>query len=297
MTGALSGVIPAIVTPFAARDAVDLDALDAHVTWLHDRGIACLAPLGTNGEGPSLSLAERKAVIARLARHPSGIALLPGTGATSLPETIELSRFAIEHGVAGVLVAPPSYFRAERDGVVRYFGALLDALPEAARVVLYHVPAYTGVPIEVADVRALRAAYGPRIAGIKDSGGDLAHSVALMDAAPGLVVLSGSDGNIDAAFAAGVHGVVSALANAVPDLVDAIAKAVAGGGSGATEQARLSRLRAATKAMPQRAALKALVAEVTGLAPSGVRPPLAELERGERETLLRSLESVVAEVV
>jgi 4-hydroxy-tetrahydrodipicolinate synthase len=293
----IGGVIPAVVTPFAAGGGpVDLDALDTHVAWLHARGIRCIAPLGTNGEGPSLSLQERKAVIERLAGHPSGVTLLPGTGATSLPETIELTRFALEQGAAGALVAPPSFFAAERDGVVRYYAALLEALPGDARIFLYHVPTYTGVPIAVEDVVALRERYGARIAGVKDSGGRIEHSVALLRAVPGLIVLSGSDGSVAAAFRAGVHGVVSALANAVPELVESVRAAVADGHSGDAEQARLSTLREATKAVPQRAALKALVAEATGLRRAFVRPPQAELEPDEIEPLLRSFEAVAGEL-
>jgi 4-hydroxy-tetrahydrodipicolinate synthase len=290
-------VIPAVVTPFAAGGGeVDLDALDAHVAWLHARGARRVAPLGTNGEGPSLSLRERMDVIERLAAHPSGIALLPGTGATSLPETVALSRFAVERDVTGILVAPPSYFPAERDGVVRYYGALLDALPDSARVFLYNIPAYTGVPIEVEHAVALRAAYGSRIAGVKDSGGRLEHSVALMRAVPGLVVLSGSDGTVAAAMRAGAHGVVSALANVVPELVESVCAAVAGGGSGEAEQARLSRLRDLTKAVPQRAALKALVAARTGLPHAAVRPPQAELQPLDHAALLRDFDALQAEV-
>jgi 4-hydroxy-tetrahydrodipicolinate synthase len=291
----VGGVIPAVVTPFAPGGGpVDLEALDAHVAWLYAHGVRCIAPLGTNGEGPSLSLAERRVVIERLAAHPSSVTLLPGTGATSLPETIELSRFAVEQGVAGVLVAPPSFFPAERDGVVRYYAALLDALPADARVYLYNVPAYTGVPIEVADVVALRDAYGPRVAGVKDSGGRVEHSVALLEAVPGLIVLSGSDGTVAAAFRAGVHGVVSALANAVPELVESVRAAIAAGRTGEEEQAALSRLREATKAVPQRAALKALIAEVTGLERAAVRPPQAELEPEELAALVQRFEELAA---
>jgi 4-hydroxy-tetrahydrodipicolinate synthase len=276
----VGGVIPAVVTPFAPGGGeVDLDALDAHVRWLYERGIRCIAPLGTNGEGPSLSLRERCAVIERLAERP--LTLLPGTGATSLPETIELSRFALDHGVAGVMVAPPSYFSAERDGVVRYYAALLDALPATARVFLYHVPAYTGVPIALEDVAALRTNYGQRVAGVKDSGGSVEYSKALLGI-DGLIVLSGSDGTVADAVRAGVHGVVSALANAVPELVIAVAE-------GRAEQAQLSKLREATKAVPQRAALKALVAARAGLPRAAVRPPQAELEPHEIDTLLEAL--------
>jgi 4-hydroxy-tetrahydrodipicolinate synthase len=224
------------------------------------------------------------------------VALLSGTGATSLPETIELTRFAAERGAAGALVAPPSFFPAERDGLVRYYAAVMDALPADARVFVYNVPAYTGVAITVDDVVALRESYGARIAGVKDSGGRIEHTVALMRAVPELIVLSGSDGTVAAAFRAGVHGVVSALANAVPELVESVRAAVADGHSGEPEQARLSRLREATKAVPQRAALKALVAEATGLPRAAVRPPQAELEPGERETLLSSFEAVAGEL-
>jgi 4-hydroxy-tetrahydrodipicolinate synthase len=288
----LEGVIPAVVTPFSpGGGAVDLDALDAHVAWLHARGIRCIAPLGTNGEGPSLSLTERVAVIDRLARHPSRIVLVPGTGATSLPETIELSAFAHECGAAAVLVAPPSYFPAERGGVVRYYAALLDALPDDARVVLYHVPAYTGVAVEVEDVVALRDAYGDRIAGVKDSGGRLEHTVEIGRAVPQIRLLSGSDGSVAAAARAGAHGVVSALANAVPEWVTA-AWTAGLSGDGDAEQARLSRLRAVTKALPQRAALKALVAEVAGVPRGAVRPPQAELEPHEIASLREQLAAI-----
>jgi dihydrodipicolinate synthase/N-acetylneuraminate lyase len=148
------------------------------------------------------------------------------------------------------------------------------------------VPAYTGVAIEVADVVALRERYGERIAGLKDSGGRLEHGEAILEAVPGLVLLSGSDGTVAAALRGGAHGVVSALANVVPEWLTDVRDAVAGGGDGAAEQARVSALRALTKAMPQRAALKALVAEVTGLPRSPVRPPQAELEPAEHAQLL-----------
>jgi dihydrodipicolinate synthase/N-acetylneuraminate lyase len=111
---------------------------------------------------------------------------------------------------------------------------------------------------------------------------------------PGLIVLSGSDGTVSEAFRAGVHGVVSALANAVPELVESIRVAVAAGRTGEEEQRALSRLRDATKAVPQRAALKALVAEMTGLERAAVRPPQAELEPEELVALVQRFEELTA---
>ena len=282
----IGGTIPAVVTPFThGGEEVDLDSLDRHVTWLHEHGIRCLAPLGTNGEGPSLSSDERRRVIDLVGSHASGIAFVPGTGCTALPETIALSRHALDRGAAAVLVAPPSYFPATPDGVVAYFAALLAALPGAARVFLYHIPRYTGVPIEVETVVALRRAFGARVAGVKDSGGSLEHSRAIMDAVPDLVLLSGSDGTMAEAYRDGAHGVVSALANFAPEQVDAVRTAVAEGGTGEDEQRALSALRELTHAVPQRSALKVLVSAVTGLPRASVRPPLVDLREEEAEEL------------
>lgn len=283
---AAAGTIPALVTPFArGGEDVDLGLLEAHVAWLHDRGIACVAPLGTNGEGPSLSVAERQRVIERLAGHPSGIAFLAGTGCSALPETIELSRFAVEHGAAGILVAPPWYFAAERDGLARYFTALVSALPDHARVFLYNVPAYTGVAIEAAVAADLRERFGERVAGVKDSSGDVEQSIDYLRAAPGLTLLFGSDAGVADAYRAGVHGVISALANVIPREVDAVRRAVAAGASGEDEEHVLAAVRALTRSGPRRSALKALVAAATGLPRGAVRPPLAELTDAEATAL------------
>ena len=280
------GTIPALVTPFTRGGAeVDLDLLDAHVAWLDEQGIACVAPLGTNGEGPSLSLAERRAVIERIAGHPSGIAFLPGTGCNALPETVELSRFAVEHGATGLLVAPPWYFEAERDGLTRYFDALLSALPGEARVFLYNVPAYTGVPVDAAVAAELRGRFGDRVAGVKDSSGDVEQSLGYLRAAPGLTLLFGSDAGVADAFRGGAHGVVSALANVIPREVEAVRRAVAAGASGEEEERMLAGVRALTRSGPRRSALKALVAAATGLPRGAVRPPLAELTGDEAAAL------------
>lgn len=291
----VGGTIPALVTPFARGGTdVDLDLLDEHLAWLHAQGIGCVAPLGTNGEGPSLSLAERRRVIEQVAGHPSRVAMLPGTGCSSLPETIELSRVALEHGAVGILVAPPWYFEAERDGLARYYDALLRALPDQARLFVYNVPAYTGVPIDTALAAELRARFGVRLAGVKDSSGDVEQSLGYLSAAPGLTLLFGSDAGVAEAFRGGAHGVISALANVIPREVEAVRLAVAAGASGEEEEHVLADVRALTRNGPRRSSLKALVAAATGLPRGAVRPPLAELtddeatRLGERLAALRS---------
>ena len=277
MTERPAGTIPALLTPFTTRGEVDLELLDAHVAWLHERGVRTVSPLGTTGEGPSLALAERKQVIERLAAHPSEVALICGTGCTALPETIELSRFAVERG-AQLLVAPPWYYDPfDERGVTEYFTRVLEALPPSARVFLYHIPRQTGVPIADETLRGLAGRFGPLLAGVKDSGGDFERTRAWLRDFPELTVLSGSDATAAAAYEAGGRGVLTMLGNIFPEELEQIRQGVA-----VEERQRfLAAVRELVQRVPRHAALKHLLNQVSGLPRSAVRPPLQELDAGQ----------------
>jgi 4-hydroxy-tetrahydrodipicolinate synthase len=278
----IGGTVPALLTPFTEGGAtVDLGLLDEHVAWLDDRGVRVVSPLGTTGEGPSLSLAERTAVIERLAAHPSAMRLLVGTGCTALPETIELSRVAVEHGAAGILVAPPWYFDATPAGTTRYFTALLAALPAEARIFLYHIPAVTGVPIEDETIRELHERFGPMVAGAKDSSGELEHAARWIREFPELAIFPGSDAIVAGAYAALAAGTITLLGNVFPEELDAIRA----GDSVEERQRFLAAVRALTQEYPRHAALKYLLQLVSGLPRSAVRPPLEELSARQAEEL------------
>lgn len=272
---AVAGTIPALLTPF--RDGgrtLDLDSMDAHVSWLAEHGVTCVSPLGTTGEGASLSVDERRTVIARLLEHPSGVAVVPGTGTNALPETIELSRFALDRGAAAVLVIPPWYFPASTAGTVRYFAELLDALPEP-RVFAYHIPAFARVPVPDEVLRL------PGVTGVKDSAGDLAHTQAWLRDFGALTVLSGNDTHAAAMYAHGAAGTLTMLGNVFPDRLEAIRR-----GDDVDENQRfLVHAREVVESMPRHAALKYLVHRRAGVARSSVRAPLDELAAGHAEAL------------
>ncbi len=277
----LEGVVPALLTPFTEGGAaVDTEVLDAHLNWLHERGIHTVSPMGTTGEGASLSLEERKGVIAQIDRHPSGIEQIPGTGCTALPETIELCRFAVERGVAGILLAPPTYYVPdEADAVTRYYAAVLGELPTTTRVVLYHIPQQTRVAIEDRTITDLLAEFGPMVAGIKDSAGEFDHTLDLMKTFPEINVFNGNDRAASRAFAAGLSGVISASANVIPEEFEAVR---AGDES---RQTAITETRALADGLPRHAALKQLLHLASGLPRSSVRPPLRELAADEIDEL------------
>jgi 4-hydroxy-tetrahydrodipicolinate synthase len=283
----ITGTIPALLTPFTRGGAtVDLDLLDAHVDWLYGRGIRVVSPMGTTGEGASLSVAERRGVIDRLSRHSRRVGFIPGTGCTNLPETIELSRYAVEQGALAVLVAPPTYYVPDDAGVVAYYSLLIDALPEEARIVLYHIPRQTRVPISVEVIRTLVERFGPKLVGVKDSGRDFDHTTRLLDEFPTLSILNGNDSAVARAYAAGGPGVISATANVLPREYERMRE------GDASAQEIVARLRAFVDGLPIHAALKLVLSLVSGLPCSAVRPPLRELDDDE----VRLVEARLAEL-
>ena len=279
----IAGTIPALLTPLTDGGAdSDLDLLDAHVAWLYERGVRCVSPLGTTGEGPSLSLGERMRVVERLARHPTGMRILPGTGATALPETIELSLAAVRAGATAVLVAPPSYYDAfDVRGVTEYFVRLFDALPDEARVVLYHIPRHTGIAIADETLRELGRRHGGMLAGVKDSGGDFEHTRRWLREFPELAILNGSDATAGAAYEAGGRGTITMLANIFPEELERVRS----GDDVDASQRFLREARELVGEFPRHAALKHLLHLVSGLPGSSVRPPLQELDDDQKAAL------------
>jgi 4-hydroxy-tetrahydrodipicolinate synthase len=104
------GVFAAMLTPLTQRLEPDTSLFVAHCQWLLDRGCDGLVPIGTTGEGNSLSLKQRLTLIEAAARSEIPMArFIIGTGSCALAEAVELTRAAVGAGAAGVLVLPPFY--------------------------------------------------------------------------------------------------------------------------------------------------------------------------------------------
>ncbi|MEJ5199892.1 MAG: dihydrodipicolinate synthase family protein, partial [Anaerolineae bacterium] len=150
MSSELRGVFAPIVTPFRPDDGeVDLPWLRLHLAYLRAHGCTGVIPCGTNGEAASLSVAERQAVVEATMAAADGLVVVPGTGAAALSDAIALTRHAFVVGARAVLVMPPFYFkRPPEEGIIAWYRRLIDAaVPPGGRVLLYHIPQTTGVPI------------------------------------------------------------------------------------------------------------------------------------------------------
>src|SRR6202000_1329372 len=133
------------------------------------RGVDGLVPFGSTGEGPSLSQRERLAVLATLPDALPGTALSPGITQSRLDALPEFVPAANALPAAGIMVLPPYYFRPlAADDLRRFIEPVLAASRHP--VLLYHIPQF-GPPVPV---EALTALAGPKLWGVKDSGGDIA---------------------------------------------------------------------------------------------------------------------------
>lgn len=297
MNRPLAGVLAAAVTPLRPDLTPDLDAWPVLLDHLVRLGCHGAVVLGTTGEGPSFSVDERSAILQAAAdwRARSGRAdflLVAGTGCANLPETIALTRMAFEAGADATLLLPAFYFKAvSADGVTDYLRHVFDAaVPRDGRVLLYHIPGVSGVPIAFETLAALRDEFPGCCAGIKDSGGDLAHTLALCATFPDLAIFTGTDRDLAAVLPAGASGAISALANVRGDLDRAVFDRVQAGESTGAANASLQAARAVLDRYPPVPALKALLADLHGLPGWPVRPPLVDLPPQERQALCHQLE-------
>src|SRR6202040_2429316 len=108
----IHGIWSASLTPLRPDLSIDLPMLIEHSRWLLARGCHGIALFGTTGEGPSFSLAERKAALEELiAAGIPAPAIMPATGSSALPEAVELTAHAVALGCPAVLTLPPFYFK------------------------------------------------------------------------------------------------------------------------------------------------------------------------------------------
>jgi 4-hydroxy-tetrahydrodipicolinate synthase len=289
----LHGIFVAAVTPFDAHGVFQPGWQADHFAWLQENGIEGVLVAGTNGEGASLSADERRAVIDAAVKHRGQLQLIAGTGTPSLSETIALSRYALEAGVDAVLVVPPFFFRdAPVEGLIRYYRALCDALPPWGRMLLYHIPSVSGVPIPHELIVNLRRSNPQQCYGLKDTGGDAGQTRELVTAFPQLQVLGGSDHLMAANLRAGVHGQISGLANAFPELFSGLMRAFRDGRDVGEWEARIAAVRTVAKRYPQHAATKTLTAWRSGLSQIYVKPPLAEMAAEQRAALRHAIDTL-----
>ncbi len=214
----MRGVFCAVATPVAANLKPDPKRFVAHCRQLLNDGCHGLAVLGTTGEANSIGLDDRRRLLEVLLE--AGVRpdqLMPGTGVNAVADSVTLARHALSLGVTDLVVLPPHYYKDPAEsGLIDFYSHLIEDVNDPRlRLVLYHIPQMSAVPISPALLSVLRERFGEVIAGVKDSSGDLAHMTGLIEAFPWLSVFAGADPLLLPLLSEGGAGCITATSNIV----------------------------------------------------------------------------------
>jgi 4-hydroxy-2-oxoglutarate aldolase len=291
----LSGVYPALTTPFAADGAVSLADLKHNIERYNRTSLAGYVVMGSTGESVLLSRTEMDSILVTV-KETAGKEkrLIAGTGAESTAETIERTKRAAELGYQFALVKTPYYYKPvyTPEVFLTHYRRVADASP--IPVLLYSVPQFTGVALEAPEVAAL--AEHPNIVGIKESSGNIQRAAEIVSATPrAFQVLVGSAGTLLPSLTVGARGAILALASALPEKCVALYEAVR---RGRTEEARESQeaLLKASKRIVSEAGIAGVkfAMDQRGYRGGLPRPPLLPLSEPSKQRILEVLTSLEA---
>lgn len=213
----ISGVFPALTTPYAEDGSVAIEKFKANLARYAKTAIAGAVVLGSTGESVLLTREESDALlVAAREAMPGDKLLIAGTGAESTAETIARTKRAAALGYKVALLKTPYYYKPayKPEVYLRHYRSVADASP--IPILLYSVPIFTGVSLETPEILAL--AQHPNIVGIKDSSGVIQRVVEVAGSAPkDFRVLTGGAAVIYPALCAGARGAILALASALPE--------------------------------------------------------------------------------
>ena len=284
----LRGIICPIVTPLDAAGDLDRDATRRLVRFLIEQRIDAVFAGGTTGEGPLLSLDERKQLAECVAEAAEGrITVIIHTGCQNTRESRELARHAAAIGADATAAITPYFFTFSEDEVGRHYLALAEAAPDLP-LLLYAFPGNAKNDVSPALLARLRER-APNIVGIKYSGDNLERVQDYIQAAgEGGRVYTGNDSLMLSGLLLGTSGAVSGLAAPFPEALRELYDAFSAGRwpEARRAQSRVRRL-ARVLGYGRPAHLKAALA-MRGLPGGPVRAPMADLDEAGRAALARA---------
>jgi dihydrodipicolinate synthase/N-acetylneuraminate lyase len=288
----LSGVVVACITPLS-QDGLSLareDAFAAYYRFLLQQGVHGVFVCGTTGEGPLLSLDERKKVADLAMKYVGGrIPVIVHAGAITTDQAVDLARHAASIGADGIAVVTPFFYPLDEEAIFRHYRTVAGAVPHLP-VYLYNIPSFARNEVSASLIARLRPAC-PNIVGMKHSDANLVRLQEFQQAGgPDFAIFSGSDAVALAALTIGARGCVSGNASAVPEVLLALYQAVRAGDLEAARRAqdRMHEVRALLGDGLNLAAFKAAL-RIRGISVGGVRAPHRGLTTEEETRLERGM--------
>ena len=208
------GSYVALITPFKDNGELDEDKIRELVNYHIENGTAGIVPCGTTGEAPTLTFTEHEKVIKIVVEEVRGrIQVIAGAGSNNTDRAVELTKYAKRLGADAALSTCPYYNKPSQRGLYEHYKKIAE---EAGfPVMLYNVPGRTGVNIEAETVARLSEI--PEIVAIKEATGSLEQMIRIQDLCGDRIeILSGEDHLILPMLSIGAKGVVSVVANIMP---------------------------------------------------------------------------------
>ncbi|EIN4413159.1 4-hydroxy-tetrahydrodipicolinate synthase [Staphylococcus pseudintermedius] len=215
MSHIFEGTGVALITPFSNGE-VDYEAIKRQVHFLIDNHIQSIVVNGTTAENPTLTDEEKDRILTTvIEENAQRVPIIVGTGTNNTQKSIEASLRAKALGADAIMLITPYYLKTSQRGLVAHFEAIANAteLP----VVLYNVPSRTNSTIEVDTV--VRLSENPYIVALKDATNDFNYLAELQQHldTDKFALYSGNDDNIVSYYEQGGHGVISVVANVIPN--------------------------------------------------------------------------------
>jgi len=283
------GTTVAIVTPFQDGN-VDEQTLRNLVAFHVAQGTSAILPCGTTGESPTLSHDEHDRVIEICIEASQGkIPILAGTGSNSTAEAVRLTKHAADAGADAALVVTPYYNKPMQEGLYRHFKAVADAVD--IPIILYNIPGRCSRNIEP-ETMARLAQDCKNIIGVKEAAGSLDQMQTIKAICPrDFLLLSGDDALTLPLLSIGGHGVISVIANFIPQDVNAMISAFQQGNIlQAQEQhyrmlSLIKMLFCETNPAPVKEAM-----ELLGFCRADLRLPMCRISEANRQRLRQALD-------
>ncbi len=241
------GSLVAMITPFTESGEVDENGIRKLVEFHVQKGTDGLVPCGTTGESPTLSHEEHKKVVEITVKAAAGrIPVIAGTGSNCTKEALELTTHAKEVGADGALVITPYYNKPTQKGLYLHFKTIAEEID--LPLVIYNVPSRTGVnllPETLAELAEFK-----NIVAVKEASGNLEQMTQIIElCGEKITLLSGDDKLLLPVLSIGGKGVISVVANIIPQEVAEMVKSFKEGDYPRAKELFLSKIYPLSEAM------------------------------------------------
>ena len=227
-----TGSAVALITPFR-NGAIDYQALERIIELQIAAGSDAIVALGTTAEAATLSGEEREELTRFIVERVSNrLPVIVGTGSNNTEVAIERSRFAEAVGADGLLIVTPYYNKTTQDGLVAHYSAIAEQV--RVPIIAYNIPSRTGLNLLPETMRKMMES-NENIVGVKEASGNIEQIVKLAALCPDCDLYAGNDDHVVPMLSVGAKGVISTVANIIPEVMHLMCKAFFDGN---TEEAK-----------------------------------------------------------